>query len=238
MMAVMFSRAASLATSLVLLASCAPAATQIVVVVDSDLEPGSELAAVEASASVGGRAAETHRFDLAAGEVTLPFSFGIVAPAGGADDVVRVTLDALDPEGRPLVGWHASTHFRAHATLRLDAPLARACGERGPCEESGLACERGECRADAIDAASLVEIDPSAPPPRLFEGPSAAPDAGAADDACVEGAPCDTGDPCTAGALRCGDGACVPGAPMPAGAECGDGRTCDGEGRCGTRTPA
>lgn len=243
MMAIMFSSLLqrALVSLGVLLGGCAAPATQIIVVVDSDLEPGVELTAIEASVSVGARLATTHRFDLAAGAVALPFSFGVAAPAGAVGDEVRVSLHAEGAEGQPLVTWRASTGFREHRTLRLDAPLARACTAAESVCGDELTCERGTCRDERVDAQALAEIDPAAAPPRLFDGPSAAVDGGVAAEPCVEGTSCETESPCVPGSLRCGaagDRVCEPGAPKPAGTDCGEGRACDAEGRCGITSEA
>lgn len=214
---------------------CAERATQLVVVVDSDLRPGSELASIDVSAAIAGSLdpIADHRFDLAAGELALPLTFGVAAPGGRRDAGVVVTVIGRDAEGVSIVEWRASTRFRPGHALRLDAPLARACALDERCDENDLVCERGECRDAHVEPATLASVDPDAPAPRLFEGPSAPVDAGAAaGDACVEGAPCGESR-CAPGTLRCADGACVPGPPLAAGTECGDGRVCDAEGRCG-----
>lgn len=219
-----------------LLAGSTQPATQLIVVVDSDLVVGTELAAVVVSADAF-PVSRQHRFDVAGG-TPLPFSFGLVAPAGHPTATVRVSVTAVRANGESLVGWSAATHFVHGRTLRLDARLARACMAEDTCSGTDQVCDGGMCRPREIDPAGLPDIDGSAPPPRLFDGPTPPPDGGAMPDAppCVEDQPCPTGDPCVPGARRCVDGACMPTTPLPAGEPCGEGRACDAAGRCGVRT--
>ncbi|MCC6876412.1 MAG: hypothetical protein IT378_19050 [Sandaracinaceae bacterium] len=207
----------------VLLVAGCTSPTQLVVVVDSDLEPGREIVFVDAA--VSGRT--THRFEVAT--TPLPFSFG-VTPASREDEEVSVRVVARDARERVLSSFGARTRFVPGRALRLDAPLARACLE-STCSDLGLVCVRGECRSELVDPASL-EPAPSGEPAPLFDGSRLAPDGGTDDaGACIEGAPCDSGNPCQPGVVRCGVG-CEPGSMLPVGASCGNGRTCTPEGLC------
>ena len=205
--------------------------TQLVVVVDSDLEPGVEITRIQVSAatSAAGHAA-TAEFDLA--EEALPLSFGI-APFEAADETVYLTVHALDGDGRPRLGHRATTGFVSGEIRRLEVPLARACL---PVEcVADEVCVRGECVDPFVEPTSLALGPGSDPPAPLFEGPRVAQDGGVPDagDACTEGAPCDLGE-CARGVRRCGqqEPICFLEATVAVGTGCeGDGQ-CDESGRC------
>jgi hypothetical protein len=199
-------------------------ATGLVVFVDSDLEPVTELFAVEASASVEVGAA-VRRFEIA--EAGLPFSFGIEAPPGRHAADVSIHLLGLDPSQLSVVRLTMMTRFVPGRTLILPAPLARAC-QSEPCEGTELTCRGGECVERFVDPSTLS----SRAPDRLFDGPSL-PDAGTDAAVCVDGEECDSGNPCRPGMRRCEPETCEPGPAMAEGSDCGDGRVCDAAGRCG-----
>lgn len=216
-----------------LLAAACQGPTELVVVVDSDLEPGVEIAAVQVTASTGGGASESHRFAL--DETPLPFSFGL-RPTGRDGETVHVAVRALAPDGAAVISQTLTTRFVPGETRRLDVPLARACLAM-ECDD-GARCVAGACQPREVDASALPSGGADDPAP-LLDGPRVAPDAGPGEEGtCEAGAACDVGDPCRPGQIVCGaDGpTCEAGEPLPAGTPCGEGRTCDGEGRCGVRT--
>lgn len=204
--------------------------TQLIVVVDSDLEPGVEIATLEVVAQGEGALADRAVLDLA--EVSLPTSLGVV-PAARADEAVQVSVQAFDAAGVPVVGYLASTRFVPGQTRRLEIPLARVCRQT-ECEPPAEVCRLGACVPAEVDPSTLPRGPGSDPPAPLFEGPRVAMDAGVVDGgACVPDAPCDLGA-CAEGALRC-DGetpVCERVATAPAGTPCEGGGTCNEVGRC------
>lgn len=225
--------------ALALLLGCdGGSATQLLLVVDTDLEPGVEIAAVRATATIDGQpsAAELP----VPSEEELPLSLG-VAPGAREDAEVGIDLQALDPDGAVVLGWRARTRFLPGEARRLDAVLTRRCGGEPLCEaEPGTTCRGGACVDEWIDPESLPAARPGEAPADLVMEPRRAPDGGGDDaglgdgGACAEGAPCMAG-PCALGELRCGGDAprCEEVERLAEGAACGEGRTCDAEGRCG-----
>lgn len=203
-------------------------ATQLVVIVDSDL---AELDEVEVAVSMPTGLAATRRFEVAS--TGLPFSFG-VAPGSGQAGEVELSAMALDANGHSLTAYHVRTRFLEGRTLRLEVPLARACiQEPGCADDAARRCVHGACLDEEVDPASLAEGD--GPPAPLFEGREP-PDAGAPppDAGCAQDAPClDPTNPCRLGVTRCAPERCELDTTLAPGTPCGDGRVCDAEGRCG-----
>ncbi len=211
------------------LLACTSPTTQLLVVVDSDLEVPRELATIVVSVEGADSA-------LVLGDdepLRVPLSFGVVPRDASETQRVDLSVVALDADGRSLVTRRVVTSFVHGRTLLLPVPLARAClaVECGT-EET---CEGGACVAALIDPATLASADPAAPPPILIErgGPT---DGGRPPpiDApmCRDGEPCSPG-PCREGMYSCAMSACVVTARAPAGTDCGEGRTCDETGTCG-----
>ena len=212
-----------------LIAGCS-APTQLVVIVDSDLEPVTELSTVVVAVS-GGFASDSHTFDLST--VALPFSLGI---AGTPDAPVAINTEGRGPSGVLLVLHRITTRFAAGQARRVDVPLARACTGERLCEGSPgeQTCVFGMCVPTAIEPGP--RFDPSARPPRLFDGVSPPLDAGVMDDAtmCVDGEECATDEPCERGVMACaGEPTCMVVGTLPEGTECGEGRLCSAAGVCG-----
>ena len=208
-------------------------ATQLVVVIDSDLIVGTELVAVRAGASTEAAFSAGQEFDVV--EVGLPFSFG-VTPAYGADDEVVVTATGVGPSGTGIVSRQAVTSFVEGRAVLLELPLTRDCAfQEIDCGED--TCDGGGCVDAHLDPTALPETDPAADPTPIFDGPSPPRDAGRPDGGlgCVQDAPCDTGDPCVPGAMSCDTDLpeCRPGEPLAPGTACGEGRSCHEEGECG-----
>lgn len=144
------SRLIMLVCAALLVASCGGdelPTTQVVVVVRSDLVPGEELTRIEvdvqseAGRSVHGKPVtfDLHKVgDAAKGDDTLPLSFGIVRPTGGAARF-RVVIAGYGPgltdEVEKLVESKANGEFQEGKTLELVVWLARACVRRG-CEDA------------------------------------------------------------------------------------------------------
>ncbi len=147
--------------------------TQLVVVVGSDLDPGTELLRVEVAAEGDERVVAT---GAVAGPGDLPATVGLV-PAGGAAEDVRVTVRGYGtvPGGEQgvIVEQGSATRFLAGRSVRLDMRIDRACV--GVTCGSGLTCSAGACVSE--------EADPSTLPPWTGAATTAdggVPDAGAA----------------------------------------------------------
>lgn len=225
-------RTLSLLIALVASSGCS-SSTQLLVVVDTDLEPGVEVAAIEVAVAGEGVGADLRTFPLETTE--LPFSFG-VRPARSDDEPVAIAIRALAPDGASVVGFMTHTRFVPGEVRVLEVPLARACRAEPSCEDEGLTCLRGACTAVEIDPTTLPVRRGDEPRP-LFEEPRLAPDAGGVDGgpACVAGAPCESGDPCRVGVSACDPARCEVTEVLAPGAACGEGRVCDAEGRCGSQ---
>lgn len=132
--------------------SCSRPASQLVVVVESDV-PVTEIGCVDVTVQ---RLDEpervtTRRFHVTADgepQVAIPFSLGVVPPDGHASRRVEVRAEAFRLEGSacataPLVSRIARTGFLPEQTLRLPLFLARACVgiECG----ADSTCDGGEC---------------------------------------------------------------------------------------------
>lgn len=227
-------KAAFVLTAALACAGCASTATEIVVVVDSDLRPGMELA--EVVVIVGDA---EHQFPIASA-ADLPLSFGVIpGPGQSHEGRVQITVDGRDSGGNSLVETHAVTTFRPERRLVLPLPLARSCVAIEDCEDMGgdETCRDGMCQSAIVDSATLQTGDGSGV--RLFDGPSEG-DAGTramdAGPACEAGASCEANQGCATGTVACTPEAeCVGLTPAPAGTPCqgGGGRECDGMGACG-----
>lgn len=200
-------------------------------VVDTDLEPGVEVGAIDVSVSSPSHASERRTFSLDTTE--LPFSLGI-RPAERDDEDVVIHATAFAPDGEQVVDFEAATRFVPGEVRVLSIPLARACTAEPPCADQGLTCLRGECVPVETDPSSLPRRIGDEPQP-LFEGPRVAPDAGPADigPECIAGDACDTGDPCQVGVSACDPSRCEVASTLAIGTDCGGGRVCNAEGRCG-----
>lgn len=229
-----------LGIALVALGGCAADATQLLVVVDTDLQVGVEYDAIQITAS--GESGDEATRDI---DASVPFSLGISPGRGPKNQRVVVTATAT-LAGESVVSRRVITHFVPEQTRRVDLLLARACGgvECGGDET----CREGTCEDANVDAMSLPVANPADPVMPLHDGPRVAPDAGPdaseMDDAsmgedageCQEGMECEPeGEPCRMGQVVCSPvPSCMAGAPLPEGTMCGEaGRTCDGEGMCG-----
>jgi hypothetical protein len=126
--------------ALALLASCNRPATQIVLRVDSDLAPGTELQGVFVTLRREGATAPSFEqsYDLTAGALTLPGTLGVVP--GDADDARRLEVEAraLLPGGDTFSTF-ATVSFQREQTLFLDLFLASRC--RDPQNRAGCGAD-------------------------------------------------------------------------------------------------
>jgi hypothetical protein len=145
-----------LGTALVCAAAlaCSPrAATQLVVVVDSDYVPVVELTEVTVrTAETTGT--EIDRRSVRVGtDASIPFSFAVV-PRGG-DASRRVVLEVTGRiAGGPNVVRRVETGFVAGEARLLRVHLSRACSMPVTCP-ADEECERGRCVPIAIDPGTL-----------------------------------------------------------------------------------
>lgn len=220
--------------------------TELLVVVDSDLLPGVELAMVEVAtftlADPDHQSA--HSFAIrpsgdTEGE-TFPFSLSVIPKADMDLSLpVRVDVTGFGPGGSPIVRYAVNTRFRSGLSLRVPAPLARACAYEEACTDADATCSDGVCVAFDVDEATLESVRPGRELTPLFDGPTRPEDAGLPDggpdaDVCAAGAPCEGVGRCEVGELSCDPMECVVTGTLPEGTDCGSGRVCDTEGRCGT----
>ncbi|UJR79574.1 formylglycine-generating enzyme family protein [Sandaracinus amylolyticus] len=214
-----------LAASLIAILSsaCHAPLTQLVVVVESDLAPA-QIARVRLEIDD-----ERHEVSVSgAGAQGLPFSFGVRARDGHADQTVTIAATALDDDDAITVSTRAIVPFVRGETRRVVLRLEAGCIGR-TCAD-GQTCRAGLCEALAI---SVADLDPVAPGDELRDlppfpdaadagvdaGPSCTPSC-APDETCTrEGCRCGARATCGADAL-CDEGECV---PWP--------RSCDAIGR-------
>lgn len=145
-----------------LVAACATEpATQIVVVVDSDLAVPGELdeLRIRIFDAQGGVATDrVVRLGDGEGEFTLPTDFG-VAPRD-PEAAVQVTIELQARLlGATLFTTRAITGFREGHQLRLDMILPAACVGRPACDAAET-CTASGCADAAIDPATLEEFAP------------------------------------------------------------------------------
>ncbi len=185
--------------------------TQLIVVVDSDLEVTRELDEVRVTVvGPSGMSAEASQALGQAEGPGLPLTLG-VRPSGEALGPVTVTAEGR-AAGALVVGRVATTSLVRGEARVLYLFLARDC--RGVSCPSGQTCTENGCAA--------AQIDPEDLPPWTGEVPrrdAGAPDGGAGDGgqgdggmdggppvACTTGSDCDDGIDCTVGI--CTDGVC------------------------------
>jgi hypothetical protein len=158
-----------LASLLALSASCTRPATQLVVVVDTDLpETGRVCFAARVSRLVGGviEPGATRRLFVTR-EVGVPFSFGVVPPDGVASARVEIAIEALpsceEPApGARLVRRAVRTGFLEGQTLRVPLFLSASCGagciETLSCPATGDTCES----IPTVEPEELAPVTPRA----------------------------------------------------------------------------
>jgi len=165
---------------------CTRDATQLVVVVGSDL-PADAIRTVrirvwpidEANPTVDGREPTAeHRFEIAPSpdgvRVTLPFSLGVLPPRDESDRIEMHT-DALDADEQVTVTRTTRVGFVEEQSLRLPVFLSSLC--RDVMCPSGQTCIEGTCQSNEVDAADLEAATPGLE--LESDGGAGAPDAGA-----------------------------------------------------------
>lgn len=227
--------------ALALGACSASPATQLIVVVDTDLAVPAELDRIEVVVRGPGGGEETERATLR-DRALLPLTVG-VAPSGDALGPVTITASGFLGEGLVVSRTHRVTLI-AGETRTLIMHLTAACASRDePCP-SGETCGENGCVTSELDASTLpgwagapprLGDDAGAPPPRdagtdarvppLDGGGSDAGDAGPSP--CAGPADCDDGNACTDDA--CAADGCT---HLPNSAACDDGVFCNGYDAC------
>lgn len=157
----------SLVLTLGLVMACRAEATQLIVVVDSDI---ADVQAVRIEVEGDDGRMQTNRFEIGAPpRAQLPLSFGVAprkgSPAENQTPRIRVfAVERVDAEGNDIdfVERRVRVGFVKNKTLHLLMYLAEACvGARtNECQDMGLVCDRGECVPESIDPTTLPEIDP------------------------------------------------------------------------------
>lgn len=219
---------------LLALAACGSPPTQLVVVVDTDLELGREVDRISVSVTGPSGVAETEEAPLEPGDTSsLPLTLG-VSPSGDSLGPIEVVATAWLGGARVLGREHRVTLVRGESRV-LELHLTRACAARSACPE-GQTCGAQGCTA--------VDVAPGDLPRWMGEAPRIARDAGvplddtspgadagtgdAGSGECERAADCDDGEVCTTDA--CTDGVCV---NEPAdGTACDDGLFCNGLDSC------
>jgi hypothetical protein len=249
-----------LVAAVLTITGCASERTRIALVVDSDLEVPSELAALRVivdARQIGGDLI-VREIDLVE-QSMLPIALSVVHE-GGALGPIGIGAEGIDPRGEVIVAQRARLSFVAQRTIELRLELERECRDRmcGGAET----CVEGECVDDDVDGMELpdasvlpstTERDAS---PRPLDGgiadgaprdapPDVAADSGERqrDDAgpplrrdggsSSDGGPwagCDRDGTCAGGACECASSCCV--LVCAPGARCED-VECTGSGtRC------
>lgn len=144
-------------------------ATDVVVIVDSDLALKQQLASlhVEVLDEGGKSRASEHDFELSPDD-TLPISFGVYQRPDGASWFMLL-LRGRDDAGDSIVEYRVISHFEKGKTSHLQVVLSSACAGKFCRDQPELTCESksGECeevrrvdpvRGDPGDSGSPVVI--------------------------------------------------------------------------------
>lgn len=149
--------AASVAAAAVLLAGCNDL-TQILVVIQSDLEVPSELDAVRVEVT-GGETTTASGTLTGSRAVPLPRTVTVVRSGGSAGPLVIRAVGSV--RGRDVVERTARTAFADGESRVLVLPLARACLERD-CV-AGQTCVGGSCGSDEVRIDELLPYEGRVP---------------------------------------------------------------------------
>jgi hypothetical protein len=144
----------------VLLCACSGSATQLVVVVDSDLEVGTALSQITIQIQSSEFQPEVWKrdFELMA-EEDLPLSFG-VAVSSGEENEVHIEAHAISPDNTTRVSRGAVVSLLEGKSLILELNLVQACvpkvcGENETCLSSSNG--QAACGSVFVDPTTLVE---------------------------------------------------------------------------------
>lgn len=144
---------------MLLASACSRPATQLVVIVDSDLVDAVRFRAQARRLDLTAPPDE-HAWDAGVG---VPFSFGVAPQGRDAHARVELDVEALDASGRVLVRRRVRTGFLDHLSLALPVFLADACRDRAAaCELDDLTCVDGECVSPDVAPTDLRAYEPGA----------------------------------------------------------------------------
>jgi len=222
---------------------CGPSATEILVVVDSDLDVGTEIDRLTIEITDPGGATRMSEARLGAGEPPLPRSLGMVhegGPLGEFEVLVRGRLGNDDVVTRTARVSFVPGEIRVLRMFLLRRCLAEMCGRDMTCGDSG-------CRTTDVSQDELTRWNGEVP--RISDGPpmdaGVGVDAGFCPDICNGG--CASGTCLIIGAtdtpdIRCPDGIpcridCTAAMACPRRNHCGEDGSpcvieCSGEGSC------
>lgn len=212
--------------------SCAPSATQLVVVVDTDLAIPSALDEVRVQVTGPEGMSETEMTRLAS-RSALPLSLG-VAPSGAVLGPIDVIATGY-VDGDFVVDRSATVTLVAGETRVLSlfllsncvgvtCPAGETCGEGGSCERRTVVPPEWTGVLPSIDGGSTGVDAPGADVPGLDAPDGGMPDGG---PPCLDDAECDDGVDCTTDV--CGLTGCQ---HVPDDSVCDDGNPCT-DGTCG-----
>jgi hypothetical protein len=137
--------------------SLAEKRSQLLVVVNSNFEPERELATVVIR--VDGEARPIPIKAEAGPEI--PFSFGVLPPAGDTSAKVTVEAQALSPDGAPLAcPARAHVGFVVGEARVVQLALTHACGAGGCACTDTETCVQGECISYDLDVSALPSVEP------------------------------------------------------------------------------
>ncbi|MEZ4336020.1 MAG: hypothetical protein R3B82_05275 [Sandaracinaceae bacterium] len=138
---------------------CAPAPSQLVVVIDADLPPASLGVLRITVEEVGGVAMAERSTRIGCGEPgceRLPFSFGVAPPGDNPARAVRVRIEgAPDPGAASIVAHTIEVGFERGRVLRVPVHLSSACVDVA-CGEGGT-CVDGVCVGTLRDRGRLLD---------------------------------------------------------------------------------
>lgn len=142
--------------------SCAPVATQLVVVVRSEVPVG-QMRAVRVAVVREGSATPIVEHRLATAGLSWPISFGVIAadPMDERPLLAIATLELVDMTGPATIDQIARVRMRAGHILQVDLSLNRECLQRASTGARCVypeTCSLGVCVA--MDRSDLPELTP------------------------------------------------------------------------------
>lgn len=222
-------RGLSISLTLALLSGCDAPATQLVVLVDTDLAVNEELAGVSVVVLDGaGQEVSAQDFALADDGATpgpasfaMPLSFAVVPVGDDPSRRVTVQVSGLAPSGSTIVSRRAVTGFIEEEQLLLPMFLSSACRDV-TCPAEQTCTERG-CVDERVPPQSLPAVRPG---DEVRLDSAIAPRDGGPDGARADAGTCDEVVPCN-GACACATGCCeMTCESSPCSPSCGNGDTC------------